>query len=176
MFWFNIIYKIIKVFKGGATPGQISAGLTLGVILGLTPGWPAHMLALLLIVLILNVNLTLFLVGIALGKVVGWALDPAFDALGGYALLNIDSLKGLYTAMYNSPFWMLTRFNNTLVMGGFVAALLFSLPLYFLFRILATLIQSRLIPKFQDSKIAKAIKKSWLFGIYSKIDAVGSTL
>ncbi len=176
MFWLNIAYKIIKVFRDGAAPGQIAAGMTLGFMMGFIPGWPLQVFVILLITLILNVNITMVLVSMGLAKIISPLVDSIFVKLGLYMLKDIAQLQGIYIEMYNSPFWMLTRFNHPLVMGGFIAGLILMVPLFFIFRLIVILIQTKMIPKFEKSKIVILIKKSWIYGIYSKIDAVGSKL
>ncbi len=176
MFWLDIIYKIIKVFKDGATPGQIAWGLTLGTMMGLMPGWPLQVIILLIISLILNVNLTMVGLGAVVSSLISWALDPLLNSLGSYVLTDIPQLTGLFTIMFNSTFWMLTRFNNTVVMGGFVLGVFSAVPLYFIFKQMVVLIRKNIVTKLADSKLAKVIKRSWIYGIYSKINAVGTRI
>ena len=176
MFWLNVAYKIIKVFKDGASPKQAAAGLMLGFLMGFMPGWPLQVLFLLLITLILNVNITMAGLGIVLGAFVLNIFNSLFDTFGWFLLQEITQLKETYTVMYNSPFWMLTRFNNSLVMGGFAIGLISALPLFIIFRFFIAAVQTKLVPRFQKSKVATFIKKSWIYGVYSKIEAVGSRI
>ncbi len=176
MFWLDIAYKIIKVFKDGATPGQIAWGLVLGCMIGFTPGWPLQIILFLLIALILNVNITMVGLGVFIASSLSWLLDPFLNTIGVWVLVETPQLNGIFTMMFNSTFWMLTRFNNTVVMGGFVFGLAVAIPLFFIFRFFVILIRTKFIPKLENSKIAKAIKKSWIYGIYSKINAVGSKI
>ena len=176
MFWLNIAYKIIKVFKDGASPGQAAAGLMFGFLMGFTPGWPLQVFILLLVILILNINITMAGLGLILGGVILNIFNSAFDYSGWFVLTEISQLKDIFTTMYNSPFWMLTRFNNTLVMGGFVIGLSSAVPIFFVFRTFIAVVQTRVVPRFQKSKLAALIRKSWIYGIYSKIQAVGSRI
>lgn len=176
MFWFDLAYRIIKVFRDGATPAQIAWGLTLGFMMGIIPGWPLHVFVLLLIALIFNVNLTMVGLGAIVTSLLTLALDPVLDTFGYYILSDIPALTGLFTHMYNSTFWMLTRFNNSLVMGGTALGILLAIPLFLVFRQLVILIRSKVIYKLGDTKLAKWIRKSWIYGIYSRINAVGSRI
>ncbi len=176
MFWLDILYRIIKVFKDGATPGQIAWGLTLGTTMGLMPGWPLQVFVLLIISLVLNVNLTMVGLGAVVASLISWTIDPLLSSLGAFVLTEIPQLTGLFTIMYNSTFWMLTRFNNTVVMGGFTLGLISAVPLYFVFKQMVVLIRKNIVAKMANSKIAKVIKKSWVYGIYSKINEVGTRI
>jgi len=50
----------------------------------------------------------------------------------GYVLLTSEGLNGLWTAWYKNGLMRLTYFNNTLVLGSTVVAILAAAPLYFL--------------------------------------------
>lgn len=176
MFWLDIIYRIIKVFKDGATPVQIAGGLTLGCLMGFMPGWPLQVVLLLIITLFLNVNLTMVVLGNIVASLLAWLIDPALDSLGYYILTDIPQLKGLFTIMFNSNFWMLTRFNNTVIMGGFALGAIAALPLFFIFRFMVILLRKHLVSRLAESRLSRIIKKSWIYGVYSKINAVGSRI
>ncbi|MCG8337912.1 MAG: TIGR03546 family protein, partial [Proteobacteria bacterium] len=135
-----------------------------------------QVIILLIISLILNVNLTMVGLGAVVSSLISWALDPLLNSLGSYVLTDIPQLTGLFTIMFNSTFWMLTRFNNTVVMGGFVLGVFSAVPLYFIFKQMVVLIRKNIVTKLADSKLAKVIKRSWIYGIYSKINAVGTRI
>jgi uncharacterized protein (TIGR03546 family) len=124
MFWLKLLGKILRVLKDGATPRQIAGGFVLGFALGLIPGWPLQAFLLLVVILIINVNLTLAGVGAVIASLLAWLADPVLDAIGGWVLEDISPLRGLWTALFNWPPMILTRFNNTVVMGSLVLGLI----------------------------------------------------
>ncbi len=124
MIWLKLLARVLKVLREGATPRQIAAGFVLGFALGMIPGWPLQAFVLLALILILSVNLTIAGVGAALGSLVALAFDPLIDRVGAFFLEDLSFLRGLWTALYNSPVFALTRFNNTVVMGSLVIGLL----------------------------------------------------
>jgi uncharacterized protein (TIGR03546 family) len=120
MFSLKLLAKILQVLKEGATPRQIAGGFVLGFALGLIPGWPVQAFLLLLLIVLLNVNLTIAGAGAVLASLGAWIADPVLDRVGGWVLEDIGPLRGLWTALFNWPPMALTRFNNTVMMGSLV--------------------------------------------------------
>ncbi len=168
MFWLDIIGKIFKVLKAGATPSQIAWGFALGFAIGMVPGWPLHIIALFALLLLLNVNLTMALVAMALASVVAWVFDPWLDQLG-VLVLKEASLQVYYTQMYNNPLLMLTRFNNTVVMGATVGGLLALLPLFIVIRILVKAYREQFLQKLNKIRIVQWLRGSRIFGFYQRV-------
>src|SRR5581483_8555891 len=123
--------NLLKVLNSETHPGQISLAFCLAMVAGLTPLWSLHNLLVLLLVLLVRVNLSAFLLGLAFFSGLAYGLDPLFHRVG-LAVLTAGPLDGLWTALYNSPVWRMERFNNTLVKGSLVVSLLAFIPLYFL--------------------------------------------
>ncbi len=109
---------------------SLSAAIVIGFIVGLTPTMEPHNLILLVIVLLFNVHVGLFLLGAALFSLAGFFLDPLFKLLGK-GILTAEPLVPLWTWLYNLPYMRLSDFNNTILMGSLVTALVLALPLYF---------------------------------------------
>src|SRR6056297_1108654 len=126
----TLLAKLFKVLNAEAEPGQISAALCLSMFFAFMPFLTLQHLLLLLIVLVLRVNLTGFILVCLVFSAVAFLLDPLFHSLG-MAVLSADALSGFWSMLYDSGLLRLTRFNNSIVMGGLVTALLLSLPLYF---------------------------------------------
>ena len=131
MLLLKLFQSLIRTLHSEGTPGQLAAGLALGAILGLTPLWNLHNAVVLALIIVLNVSFPGAMVGWALFVPVGFVLDPAFDWIGRILLLETPALRPLWTALYNAPVVPLTGFNNTVVLGSLVFALLLWLPLFF---------------------------------------------
>jgi uncharacterized protein (TIGR03546 family) len=101
------------------------------MVAGLTPLFSLHNLLVLLLVLLLRVNLSAFLLGLAFFSGLAYALDPLFHRIG-LAVLTASPLNGLWTTLYNSTLWRVERFNNSIVMGSLLVSLLFLVPFCFL--------------------------------------------
>ena len=70
------IIKLLRVLNSEAAPAQIGLALAFALIMGLTPLWSLHNLAVLLLVLVLRVNLSAFLLGTAVFSGLAYLLDP----------------------------------------------------------------------------------------------------
>lgn len=114
--------RILKTLNSEASPGQLAGAACLGMVMGLTPLWSLHNLVVLFLALVVRVNLSTFMLVFVLTSGVAYLVDPLFDALG-WALLSAQALAPLWTAFYNTTLGRLSEFNNTVVLGSLVTAL-----------------------------------------------------
>ncbi len=123
--------KLFRALNSAQTPWQVTLAMAMAMVAGLTPVSGIQNFVILLLVFVLNIHLGLFFVTSAFFAGIGYLFDPFFEKIG-FALLNSAGLKGLWTACYNSGLMRMTSFNNSLVLGSSVVALILSVPLYFL--------------------------------------------
>jgi uncharacterized protein (TIGR03546 family) len=164
------VAKILKVLNSETDPSQISLALGFGAFAGFTPFVSLHNLVIILLVLILRVNLSTFLLALAVFSGLAYLLDPLFHLLG-LALLTADSLQGLWTTLYNSSFWKLTRFNNSILMGSFVFSLVLFFPLYFLAQWAVRQYRAQVLGWVRKSRIMQAFTASKFYSIYQSASA-----
>ena len=130
MFWLKLVTNFIKILREGQTPAQIAGGFALGAILGLSPMLTLQGILVWLIILVLDVNLSAATFSLGLFALIAYIFDPIFHRLGYFLLVDINGLRGVWTVLYNAPIAPLTRFNNTVVMGSFLSALMLFIPIY----------------------------------------------
>jgi uncharacterized protein (TIGR03546 family) len=163
------IVKLIQALLGAlhseGTPGQLAAGIALGSIMGLTPLVNLHNAIVFALILLLNVSFAGGMLGWAVFVPVGFVLDPLFDWIG-HQLLFAESLRLLWTTLYNMPIVPLTNFNNTVVLGSLVFALLFSIPLFFAARWAVTRYRATIGERVRQSKWYRAVTASKLYNVY----------
>ena len=168
----GILAQILKVLNSETSPAQIAAAVLLGLFMGLSPLGAPHNLFLLLLVLVLRVNLSLFLVSLALFSGIAWLLDPLAHSLGK-VLLEAGMLEGLWTAMYNTGFWRLLGFNNTVLLGQVVIALLLAAPVFFAVTFIVRNYREHLKARIEKSRLMLALKSSkWgskFYALYSSM-------
>ena len=169
MLIFRFLAKLLKILRSAATPGQIAGGFILGMIIGLTPFWSLHNLVVLLLIIILNVNIAMALFSFAIFSGVAYLADPLFHNLGFFVLADVKALHGLWSALYNVPIIALSRFNNTVVTGSLLSALILLLPLYFLIKKSVLIYREKLEPLLLKLKIVKVIKGTKFYSVYEKI-------
>jgi uncharacterized protein (TIGR03546 family) len=174
MFWLQIVKSFIQVLRSGQTPRQIAAGFSLGAIVGLMPFFTLQGLLLWLVILVLDVNLSAALLSATLFALIAYIVDPFLHALGYFLLVDSSSLQAIWTSLYNVPVAPLTRFNNTVVIGSFVAGALLFLPVYFGMRSLVLAYRTHLHTRVEHLKIYQIISKSALVRWYDRIKNITS--
>jgi len=162
------VAKILRVLNSEAEPGQISLALCFAMVAGFTPFFSLHNLVIIVFVLVLRVNLSTFLLGLAAFSGIAYLLDPLFHRLG-LAFLLADSLQGLWTALYNSTFWKLTRFNNSILMGSFIFSLLLFVPLFLLANFAIRQYRAQLLGWVRKTRIMQAFTASKFYSIYQSV-------
>ncbi len=161
----KLIQSLFGALHSEGTPGQLAAGIVLGAFLGLTPLFNLHNAAVFALLVLLNVSFAGGLLGWALFVPVGFLLDPLFDWIG-HSLLLAPSLRGLWTSMYNMPIVPLTNFNNTVVLGSLVFALLSAVPLFLLLRWAVARYRVTVGERVRQSKFYKAVTASKVYNVY----------
>lgn len=169
MFWLKLIRDFIKILREGQTPAQVAGGFALGSILGLSPNLTLQGIAVWLVILMLDVNLSAALVSLTIFSLFAFLLDPVFHWVGYQVLVNIDALKSLWTTLYNAPIAPLTRFNNTVVMGSFLSALVLFLPVYIGMKKFVVAYRTHVGAKVEQWKVYQWVKRSTLVQWYDKI-------
>lgn len=169
----NVFAKLLKALNSESNPAQLAFGVTAGLIVGLTPLWSLHNLLVVFLVFILRVNLSAFFLSWALFSGIAYLFDPLMDRVGA-SLLAADALKGLWTAMYNSDGWRLTRFNNTLTLGSLVCALVLALPVFFLARFLVVKYRDHVLAWVRKSRAMQILRASRLYHLYTSLSSGSS--
>src|SRR5882672_10385746 len=160
----KLIQSLFGALHSEGTPGQLAAGIVLGAFLGLTPLFNLHNAVVFALLVLLNVSFAGGLLGWALFVPVGFLLDPMFDWIG-HSLLLAPSLRGLWTSMYNMPIVPLTNFNNTVVLGSLLFALLAAVPLFLLLRCVARY-RVTVGERVRQSRFYKAVTASKVYNVY----------
>jgi len=161
----KLIQSLFGALHSEGTEGQLAAGIVLGSFLGLTPLVNLHNAVVFAALVLLNVSFAGGMLGWALFVPIGFALDPLFDWIG-HQLLLTESLRGLWTSLYNTPIVPLTNFNNTVVLGSVVFALLFAAPLFFLTRWAVVRYRVTVGERVRQSRFYKAITASKAYNVY----------
>ena len=166
MLLLKLIQSLVKTLHSDGTPGQVAAGIALGSILGLTPLVNLHNAVVFALIVLLNVSFPAALLGWALFVPVGFLLDPLFDWLGRRLLLETPALTPLWTTLYNMPVVPLTNFDNTVVLGSLVFAVLCFAPLYWLGRWGVARYRATVAERVKRMRIYQAVTASKLYNVY----------
>jgi len=174
MFWLQLVKNFIQILRSGQTPAQIAGGFALGAMVGLMPIVTLQGLFLWLVIFILNVNLTAVFLSATIFTLVAFLFDPAFHALGYFFLVDVQSLRSLWTSLYNAPIAPLTRFNNTVALGSFISGFVLFLPIYLAMKRFVVAYRTHIGASVERWKIYQIVSKSALVRWYDKIRNLGS--
>jgi uncharacterized protein (TIGR03546 family) len=163
------IFNLIRMLHSENGTTQIAWGLTLGAFLGFSPFFSLQTFLILLILLIFKVQFGAAFLSAFFFKFIAFLIDPAADHLGRI-VLELSNLRPFWTALYNMPIIPYTRFNNSIVMGSFVFALIISPVLYFGFQFLIKKYRLVVVERFEKSKAWKAFKATKFYEWYMKYD------
>jgi uncharacterized protein (TIGR03546 family) len=169
MFWLTIVRDFLKLLRAAQDPRQIAGGFALGSILGLSPMLTLQGVVIWLVILVLNVNISAAILAITLCSLIAYIFDPFFHWLGYVLLVNVDGLHGFWTWLYNAPIAPLTRFNNTVVMGSLVVALILVVPIYVGTQKFVLAYRTHIGSKIEKWKIYQILSKSSLVKLYQRV-------
>ena len=169
MFYLKFIKDFINILREGQTPAQVAGGFALGSILGLSPMLTLQGGLVWLILLAIDVNFAAAGVAMTLFSLIAFIFDPLFHWLGYQLLVNAGALRGLWTWMYNAPVAPLTRFNNTVVMGSFVAALVLFVPVYAGMKSFVVAYRTHIHSRLERWKVYRVLDKSKLLSWYRRV-------
>jgi uncharacterized protein (TIGR03546 family) len=173
MFWLKLIANFIKILREGQTPAQVAGGFALGSILGLSPMLTLQGLLVWLVILVLDVNLSATTLSLLVFSLIAFIFDPVFHHLGYFLLVDVESLKVVWTTLYNAPIAPLTRFYNTVVMGSFVCALILFPVVYFGMKKFVVAYRTTVGARIEKMKIYQVVSKSWVVQTYQRIRRMG---
>lgn len=165
-----LIARLLKVLNSQDSPSQISLAMVIAMIIGLTPLNSPHNLLFLFLVLVLRVNLTMFLLTLAVFSLIAYLVDPISNALGLY-LLELPALNGLWTEFYNNTLMRLIGFNNTLLLGSLVLALILSIPGFFAGRFIVINYREYIMAWVKKSRVALWFKSGKIYSAYSQFSS-----
>jgi uncharacterized protein (TIGR03546 family) len=163
------LFAFIKLLNSDTGTVSLAAGMTCGFILGMTPSLSLHSLIIFLVLFFFRIQIGAALVTAFFFKFVAFILDPAFHAVGS-KVLELPSLQGLYTSLYNLPLIPFTRFNNSIVMGSAVITFVLAPFVFIMSRIFILKYRATVVARFKESKLWKAIEATKFYQWYYKYD------
>ena len=161
----KLIQSLLGALHSEGTPGQLAAGIALGSILGLTPLVNLHNAVVFAALVLLNVSFAGGMLGWAVFVPIGFLLDPLFDWIG-HTLLFTPAFTPFFTSLYNMPIVPLTNFNNTVVLGSVVFAVLFAIPLFFAARYGVVRYRATIAERVAQSRWYRAVTASKFYNVY----------
>ena len=162
----KLLRSLVKTLHSDGSPAQIAFGIALGAALGLTPIANAHNLVILLLLAVLNVSFAAGLLAWGIFVPIGFMLDPLFDRVGNWLLVDVAALRPLWTSWDNIPGLALTNFNNTIVLGSVIVWLLLFLPIYYASRVGVVKYRATIGERVKNSRYYRLLEASQLYNVY----------
>lgn len=163
------LFAFIKLLNSDTGNISLAAGMTCGFILGMTPSLSLHSLLIFLILFFFRIQIGAALVTAFFFKFVAFLLDPAFHAVGS-KFLEMESLQGFFTTLYNMPLIPYTRFNNSIVMGSAVITFALSPIVFILSQYFIIKYREIFVARFRETKVWKAVEATKFYQWYYKYD------
>ncbi len=165
------IFSFLKLLNSDTGSNQIAAGIACGFILGMTPAFSLQTVFVILCMFFLRIQIGAATLAAFFFMFPAYLLDPLFHTIG-QKVLEAESLKDLFTTLYNMPIVPWTRFYNTIVMGSGVVSIV-CFPFVFIgSQILIIKYRETVLEKIKQSKYWKAVKATSLFQWYYKYDSL----
>jgi uncharacterized protein (TIGR03546 family) len=163
------IFAFIKLLNSDTGNISIAMGMTCGFILGMTPSLSLHSLLIFLILFFFRIQIGAALMTAFFFKFVAFLLDPVFHFVGS-KVLEMESLHGYFTTLYNMPIIPFTRFNNSIVMGSAVVTFALSPFVYIASSYFIVKYRELVVARFKDTKFWKALEATKFYQWYYKYE------
>ncbi len=153
----RLVARLLALLNSNRRAVEIGAAVALGLWLALVPTTNLLFVALAVLVFLVKVNLGVAILSFAVLSLLVPLADPALDLLG-YRILTTPAMQPFFRSAYELPVGVLTRFNDTLVAGGFVTGAFLFVPVTGLAILLVRLYRRYVHARIADSKLVRAIK------------------
>ncbi len=166
---FKQLFAFFRLLNSETGTNQLAAGLTFGMFLGFSPFLSLQTMIIFIILLFFRIQIGAAFVSAFFFKFVAFLIDPAADILGRF-ILEADGLRPLWVSLYNMPIVPFTRFNNSIAMGSLAVAIVLTVPMFFIFRILVVKYRAAIVARIKQTKIWKAIAATKFYNWYVTYD------
>lgn len=165
MFGLRAVKSVFTILQSENSPWQIAGGVAIGLFMGFSPFNGPQNYLLMVLLFFTNVNVASATVATALFAGLAALLDPLAHRLGYVLLVSNEGLTPFWTTLYNLPIVPFTRFNNTVVLGSFLLALILVIPVIFLTRALILYYRAH-----WRERVAKVGVVKWLSGLNAALN------
>lgn len=163
------IFNFFKLLNSDTGTYQLASGLTIGMFLGFSPFLSLQTILVILILFFFRIQIGAAFLSAFFFKFVAFMVDPLADSLGR-AVLEAGSLRSLWVSLYNMPIIPFTRFNNSVVMGSFVVAVILAIPIFFLFKRFIERYRATVVVRFKQTKFWKVFTATKFYNWYLTYD------
>jgi uncharacterized protein (TIGR03546 family) len=166
---FKQIFNFLKLLNSDTGIYQLASGLTLGMFLGFSPFLSLQTALVLFVIFFFRIQMGAAFLAAFFFKFIAFLIDPLADKLGQIVLEN-QGFRPLWVSLYNMPIIPFTRFNNSIVMGSFVVAVILAIPLFFFFKFFILRYRETIVVRFKQTKIWKLFAATKFYNWYLTYD------
>ena len=163
------LFGLIKLLNSETGTQQIATGIAAGFVLGMTPFFSLQSILIFILLFIFRIQIGAAFLAAFFFAFIAYLLDPVFH-WAGTAVLTAESLKPIWTQLYNMPIVPMTRFNNTIVMGSGIVAFALSPIIYLLAKKLVEKYRVTVVARIKSTKFWKALQATTLYKWYYSYD------
>ncbi|MDX8385505.1 MAG: TIGR03546 family protein [Gallionella sp.] len=160
------LLALINLLNSDTGSNQIAAGIACGLILGFAPLISLQVLLVFICIFMFRIQIGAALVSAVLFAFIAWLFDPVFSSVGA-AILEAESMRPVFTAMYNMPLIPLTSFYNSITMGAGVTSLALAPFIFFASKRLIMAYREQIVQRFKSSRWWKMWTGTVFFKMYS---------
>jgi uncharacterized protein (TIGR03546 family) len=169
------LFAFFKLLNSDTGTNQLASGVACGLILGFSPVLSIQTLIVFICLFLFRIQMGAAFLAAFFFKFVAFLIDPIAHEIGK-DVLAMPGLQGLWTQLYNMPLIPYTRFNNSIVMGSGVLAIILTPFVFFISKMLIVKYRKTVVERFKDTKVWKAVQATYLYKWYAKYDNMfGST-
>lgn len=161
------IFAFINLLNSETGTNQIATGIACGLILGFAPVFSLQTALVIFLLFFFRIQIGAATVSAFFFKFIAWILDPLHNWVG-MKILETESLRPLFTELYNMPIVPLTRFYNSIVMGSAAISIVLAIPMFFLARVLVEKYRDKVYRRYKESKFFKALSATKFYKWYLK--------
>lgn len=167
---FTLIAKLLNVLNSDSEPKHIALAIALAMLAGFNSIMSVFGIFILLLLLIIRANLTVFIAMLAVFSGLKLLLITIISDFGSY-LLQLPSLTSQWTEFYQTSWFRFSELYNSAVMGQLVSSIILIVPVYALSYWL--IVKYRLAMKHfvERFKIVQSLKASKFYQIYLSVQS-----
>ena len=163
------LFGLIKLLNSDKGTNQIATGVVAGMILGFSPVLSLQSVLVFVCLFFFRIQIGAAFTTAFFFAIPAFLLDPVFHLIGS-AILEMEALKPTFTTLYNMPIVPLTRFNNSVVMGAGVLAIVLAPVTYYVAKLLIISYRDKVVARFEKTKFWKAVKATSFYQWYVKYE------
>jgi len=129
----GVFRKVVRMLLSSNAPGQLAAGVALGMMIGLVPKGNLIALSLCVLLFSLRCNKAVGIVVAVAASFVG-PLADAFTHRIGLMVLSAKPLEAAYASIFNLPLGPWLGLDNTVVVGSLVLGAYLAYPVFWITR------------------------------------------